>query len=138
MVNTVREGTDHALIFEKNRVKTFKNWPHKSGKISKENMAKAGWFKCLPESADDAVECFCCLKQMEGWSSNDDPWKEHLDHSPDCEFAKTGVEERKLTLLQFIKIVEKRSTNLIEKKFEEEQQKEIDHLKSLDVYQFLG
>ncbi|XP_053213763.1 baculoviral IAP repeat-containing protein 5-like [Panonychus citri] len=132
-----RQVTDHTLIFEKNRVKSFTRWPHKSVSLSKENMAKAGWFKCCVNTNDDAVQCFCCLKQLDGWKPDEDPWKEHLDHSPDCEFAKIGLEQDKLTLPQFLVIMEKRSINLVEKKFNDEKHEEKKLLKKLGIYQYI-
>ncbi|KAI9138078.1 hypothetical protein BKA69DRAFT_1093749 [Paraphysoderma sedebokerense] len=77
-------------IFE-NRLDSFKSrfkWPHGSKHIANpESLAKAGfYFDPLSKSSDNVI-CFLCSKSLEGWDANDDPYQEHLSHSPNCGWA---------------------------------------------------
>lgn len=57
-------------------------------------MAEAGFFWC----EDDAAACFLCGKQLDGWERTDNPWTEHMKHSPQCAFVKLGRPENDLTV----------------------------------------
>ena len=59
-----------------NRIKSYKDWPFDNGVSSctSEKMAKAGFIHTPTETEPDAVKCFVCLKELDGWESEDDPW----------------------------------------------------------------
>jgi hypothetical protein len=47
-------------------------------------MAMAGWyFRPVPGSIDN-VACFMCSKNLDGWSTEDKAWQEHVAHSKQC------------------------------------------------------
>lgn len=79
-----------SLFWKKVRLETFKNWPFQScnDACGPERMAAAGFFFIGTTDDPDLVECFICSKQLNGWESTDDPWKEHMDHQPSCAFVK--------------------------------------------------
>ncbi|CAK9834370.1 Baculoviral IAP repeat-containing protein 5 [Anthophora retusa] len=72
------------------RLKTFKDWPFQSSNDScnPERMAAAGFFAVGGQEEPDLVECFICSKELDGWDPDDDPWKEHTKHQPECPFVK--------------------------------------------------
>ncbi|KAF0561132.1 inhibitor of apoptosis repeat-containing protein [Gigaspora margarita] len=84
------------MYIHENRLLSFytnskkSKWPHKESedfKATPESLAKAGfYFNPIPNSKDNVV-CFLCNKSMEGWDSQDDPFEEHVKHSPDCAWA---------------------------------------------------
>lgn len=50
-------------------------------------MASAGfYYRPSSESLDNAT-CFLCRYNLDGWEEDDDPFQEHLKHSPCCGFA---------------------------------------------------
>lgn len=61
-------------------------------------MAEAGFFWCGTEQENDAAACFLCGKQLDGWERTDNPWTEHMKHSPQCAFVKLGRPENDLTV----------------------------------------
>lgn len=69
------------LLSEKNRLKTFMNgnWPHKY--IDTTIMAKTGLFFLAPI---DRVQCIFCEVQIEKWTEEDDPLKDHYKYSRHC------------------------------------------------------
>lgn len=67
-------------------------------------LAEAGFYFVGDESEPDVVECFLCQKTLDGWEENDDPWSEHLKHSPNCQFAQLLCPEDALTYYQFLDI----------------------------------
>ena len=70
---------------ERYRLASFNDaWPH-SGKLSKEQIAKAGLYY---EGPKDKVVCAFCKVDLEGWEDSDDPYTEHknLDASG-CPFV---------------------------------------------------
>ena len=70
---------------ERYRLASFNDaWPH-SGKLSKEQIAKAGLYY---EGPKDKVVCAFCKVYLEGWEDSDDPYTEHknLDASG-CPFV---------------------------------------------------
>jgi len=68
---------------EKERLKTFGmvQWPLPF--ISKESLAKAGFFYLLNR---DRVQCAFCKGTVCDWEDGDDPLREHLRHFPRCSF----------------------------------------------------
>lgn len=83
------------------RLRSFQElgWPYQDGICSAERMAIAGFYKL---NEHDDVKCAFCLKELCGWEQGDDPWKEHLDHSPQCLFAKLGKQEQNLTVCELV------------------------------------
>lgn len=59
-----------------NRVKSFKDWPFDNNlsTCTSSKMALAGFFHTPTETEPDLVKCFVCLKELDGWESEDDPW----------------------------------------------------------------
>lgn len=105
-------------LLEQHRVESFKDWPFPETSpcsISKARalkihivplfivtpliqMAEAGFYWTGTKRENDTATCFVCGKTLDGWESNDDPWKEHLKHAPQCEFVKVGCTEKELTV----------------------------------------
>lgn len=67
-------------------------------------MAEAGFYFTGNDKERDSVACFLCEKALDGWEATDDPWTEHVRHSPDCEFAKLMLAEEALSYYQFFDI----------------------------------
>ncbi|XP_066570775.1 E3 ubiquitin-protein ligase XIAP isoform X2 [Amia ocellicauda] len=67
---------------EDERLKTFATWP--SGiRIRPRDLAQAGLFYL---GTGDRVQCFCCGGVLGGWDPEDEAWKEHERHFPNCFF----------------------------------------------------
>ncbi|XP_017844786.1 baculoviral IAP repeat-containing protein 5 [Drosophila busckii] len=102
-------------VLEKHRMESYKDWPFPADSACSINkMAEAGFYWTGNAREPDTVTCFVCGKTLDGWESEDDPWKEHLRHAPQCEYAKLGCKEKDLTVGQFLKIF----TNVVNKKIE--------------------
>lgn len=67
-------------------------------------MAEAGFYWTGTERENDTATCFVCGKTLDGWESEDDPWKEHLKHAPQCEFVKLGRVESDMTVSYDLRI----------------------------------
>ncbi|KAH8383332.1 hypothetical protein KR009_008020 [Drosophila setifemur] len=104
-------------LLEQHRIESFKDWPfpeNNSCSISK--MAEAGFYWTGTKRENDTATCFVCGKTLDGWESDDDPWKEHLKHAPQCEFVKMGCPERELSVSQFLEILRTVIKESIDKK----------------------
>jgi len=68
---------------ESERLKTFTlvQWPNEF--ISKEDLAKAGFFYLLNR---DCVQCAFCEGRINNWRKDDDAFKEHFKNFPRCDF----------------------------------------------------
>lgn len=44
-------------------------------------LAEAGFYHCPTKEEPDAVRCFFCMKELDGWEPDDDPWY-MLKHLP--------------------------------------------------------
>ncbi|XP_031453554.1 baculoviral IAP repeat-containing protein 5-like [Phasianus colchicus] len=98
------------------RVATFRNWPFTEGcACTPERMAAAGFVHCPSENSPDVVQCFFCLKELEGWEPDDDPLEEHKKHSAGCAFASLQKDPTKLTVQEFLRLDKKRTKNVIKK-----------------------
>lgn len=64
-------------------------------------MAEAGFIFIGSKNEPDSVKCFFCNKNLDGWESNDNPWKEHLQHAPKCSFAKLQQPMDQITLKEY-------------------------------------
>lgn len=91
-----------SLFWKKVRLESFKDWPFQSSKdvCSPERMASAGFFSKANKDEPDLVECFICSKQLDGWESSDDPWKEHEKHQASCAFVKLQKQDECLWTVQ--------------------------------------
>jgi Inhibitor of Apoptosis domain len=85
------------------RVPTTATWPHKSPSpddvrstvilirgtlaLTILQMASAGFFYNPGSDSRDNATCFLCRYNLDGWEQDDDPFQEHLKHSPRCGFA---------------------------------------------------
>lgn len=72
------DGTDMSV--EKNRLKTFKNWPHTFIDVNK--LAKTGFYFSGP--LRDVVKCHFCNVRLCDWVEGDDEIEEHLRWSKFC------------------------------------------------------
>lgn len=61
-------------------------------------MAEAGFFYTGTSDDDDSAACFVCGKLLDGWENEDEPWKEHEKHAPNCHFVKMHLIEDDLTV----------------------------------------
>ncbi|KAG8223306.1 hypothetical protein J437_LFUL001180 [Ladona fulva] len=77
------------MHFFNDRLETFKDWPFQENcECTPEKLAAAGFVYCGTENEPDLVKCYVCLKELDGWEPEDDPWKEHVGHSGACPFLK--------------------------------------------------
>lgn len=92
---------------EIDRYKSFKCWPfNNNAKCNVKSLARAGFVWCGGHDGLDSVTCFLCGKTLDGWCASDDPWDEHLTHSPDCLYAKLRKRESKLAPNEIAQIKE--------------------------------
>ena len=65
-----------SLNLEANRKATFTSWPFDSEDCSctSKQLAEAGFFHVPSDKEPDLVRCYVCLKELEGWEPEDDPW----------------------------------------------------------------
>ena len=80
------------------RLDSFKYWPFKKGSCSPEKMAEAGFYSIGGKSEPDQAKCYVCLKELDGWEIDDDPWSEHQKHSPQCAYVLLGKKPGDLTV----------------------------------------
>ena len=81
----------NSTFWKTGRLKTFDHWPFQSPEdntCNPERMAAAGFLAVGGKEEPDLVECFICSKQLDGWDPDDDPWKEHKNHQPQCPFVR--------------------------------------------------
>ncbi|VVD02646.1 unnamed protein product [Leptidea sinapis] len=92
---------------EDERVKTFKYWPYNdNNKCNIRNMAEAGFYSVATGDTDvDAVKCFLCGKELDGWEPEDDPWAEHKSHAAYCAFVQLNKREDDLLLPEYLSII---------------------------------
>uniref|UniRef100_A0A915IDP6 Uncharacterized protein n=1 Tax=Romanomermis culicivorax TaxID=13658 RepID=A0A915IDP6_ROMCU len=91
------------MIFEKNRLASFKKWPFSDKfRCNPKTLAEAGFYFV----SSGCAKCFVCFKELEGWESDDDPWSEHRRHAKNlnCEFVNTGKKESEMTVKEFLRI----------------------------------
>ncbi|CAG2117642.1 unnamed protein product [Medioppia subpectinata] len=105
------EMNDDTMVWEKNRLKTFKSWSITDGKCTKEQMSSCGFYRY---NGGDSVRCFCCFKELDGWQPSDDPWAEHQRNN-DCYFANLAKPEGKLTVGELLSVIQNRQIKIIER-----------------------
>ncbi|KAI0021232.1 hypothetical protein F4780DRAFT_293780 [Xylariomycetidae sp. FL0641] len=69
----------------KGRASKAPAWPHK--KLHPEHFARAGFYFAPTSEHPDNTVCFLCLKNVDGWEENDNPFEQHLRLSPHCGWA---------------------------------------------------
>lgn len=114
-INAQFEDADARCCLEAGRLATFINWPHDEGRgnklISKENMAKAGFYYT---GRTDCVKCFVCQIKLNQWEPDDIIWDKHIEISPNCLFAKLRKEEGQLTVEEWLDIMCNRDINKLD------------------------
>ena len=75
-------------------------------------MSRSGFYHCNIAGEVDGVRCFCCFKELDGWDSTDDPMTEHKRNN-NCFFANLGKPQNKLTVKEFLQVIEEREINLL-------------------------
>ena len=65
-----------SLNLEVNRKATFSSWPFDSEDCActSKRLAEAGFYHVPSETEPDLVRCYVCLKELEGWEPEDNPW----------------------------------------------------------------
>eukprot|EP00729_Bicosta_minor_P008297 gene8297-15176_t len=69
-------------------------FPGKKSKAGPSKMAAAGFYYTGGEDGD-AVTCFMCAKDLDGWEEGDDPMAEHEKHCPACPWMNLNLEENR-------------------------------------------
>ncbi|PSN40469.1 Baculoviral IAP repeat-containing protein 5 [Blattella germanica] len=106
--------------YEESRVETFKEWPFgEDYPCNAVKMAEAGFYFCGSAKEPDVAQCFVCFKKLDGWEPEDDPWKEHKKHSPQCPFVKCGKKESDMTYADLLLITHGRSLNALKLYFKD-------------------
>lgn len=68
-------------------------WTHKH--LPPEAMAMAGWYFHPVTGSIDNVACFYCNKNLDGWTEEDHPWREHVSHSQLCPLVRLDLQENR-------------------------------------------
>ncbi|XP_066156172.1 death-associated inhibitor of apoptosis 1-like [Euwallacea fornicatus] len=76
-----------SLDFRKyeDRLKSYVNWPNKN--VSKETLAKAGFYYKNPSGHNDIVLCPYCHIEGYQWAEGDEPMEDHRSWNPNCPFV---------------------------------------------------
>jgi len=78
--NTISDDLFDVLMrYEKNRLRTFKNWP--IDHVTPEDLSKAGFYYLLES---DLVRCFECKLVLFNWEEDDQPVYEHFKNNVKC------------------------------------------------------
>ncbi|XP_071962614.1 baculoviral IAP repeat-containing protein 5-like [Antedon mediterranea] len=98
------------------RLLSFSDWPFTEGcACTPEKMADAGFYHCPTVHEPDAVKCFLCFKELDGWEPDDNPMSEHKRHSPNCVFINLKKDYEDLTMEEFLKLESTRQQNKLMK-----------------------
>ncbi|KAK4473154.1 hypothetical protein MN116_004336 [Schistosoma mekongi] len=74
---------------EAHRRLTFTHWPHVDYQwATPSSLAEAGFYY-RSKFPSDIVVCFECLVGVASWEPSDEPWSEHMRHSPRCSFVSS-------------------------------------------------
>ncbi|KAK4161029.1 hypothetical protein QBC43DRAFT_303266 [Cladorrhinum sp. PSN259] len=85
-------GKVHPLdpfIIEARKATFAGRWPYESKKGFKcktKKLVEAGWKYTPSREAEDMATCAYCQLALEGWESDDNPWDEHFNRTPNCTF----------------------------------------------------
>ncbi|CAH0773386.1 unnamed protein product [Bemisia tabaci] len=100
-MNSIFNSINFCLL--EDRLETYKKWQFgNDAPCSASKMAEAGFYQPNPLGEPGLVKCFICLKELDGWEINDDPWKEHESHQSSCLFIKKKKTENELTLEELL------------------------------------
>uniref|UniRef100_A0A8C1PGX0 Baculoviral IAP repeat containing 5b n=1 Tax=Cyprinus carpio TaxID=7962 RepID=A0A8C1PGX0_CYPCA len=77
---------------------------YKDCQCTPELMAKAGFAHCPSENEPEVACCFYCLRELEGWEPEDNPWSEHAKCSPNCAFLCMKKTFDKLTAIEYFQL----------------------------------
>ncbi|XP_021918584.1 baculoviral IAP repeat-containing protein 5 isoform X2 [Zootermopsis nevadensis] len=101
-------------MLEDERLGTFKSWPfNEDTSCNARKMAEAGYIFCGSKDEPDLVQCQVCLKKLDGWKQDDDPWNEHKTHSSSCLFVKIGKKDADLTVYNHFDLSLERTKNIM-------------------------
>lgn len=81
-------------------------------------MSEAGFYFSGNERDPDSATCFFCYKQLDNWEENDDPFKEHRKHSPQCAFIQLNRPESQLLVSENLELLNKFGLNKLREKNE--------------------
>ncbi|XP_037562621.1 baculoviral IAP repeat-containing protein 5 [Dermacentor silvarum] len=110
--------TDRDMHHVENRVASFKHWPLTGDCMcTPARMAAAGFYHCPTDNEPDLARCYVCLKELDGWEPNDDPFKEH-SRSANCAFVRLGKKAEDITALDFLNLEKARARNKAQKYIE--------------------
>ncbi|KAE9522042.1 hypothetical protein AGLY_017562 [Aphis glycines] len=73
----------HMMLYT-DRLKSYKRWPLKF--ITPNAMARAGFYYC---GVRDCVACYDCCERFENWECGQDPYIEHFQRSPNCNYFQS-------------------------------------------------
>ncbi|XP_018647595.1 putative inhibitor of apoptosis (iap) domain family member [Schistosoma mansoni] len=74
---------------EAHRRLTFTHWPHMDYQwITPSTLSEAGFYFPLKFPLD-IVYCLECSVRLSSWEPTDEPWSEHIRHSPQCSFVSS-------------------------------------------------
>ncbi|EMR11033.1 hypothetical protein PNEG_00631 [Pneumocystis murina B123] len=90
-------------------------WPHI--RPTPKDLAEAGFYYDPSSSSHDNVVCFLCKKALDGWNANDNPVKEHIEHSRQCGWA----------ILKYIKLCDKERNFFSEKELQDAREATFGH-----------
>ncbi|XP_041473201.1 baculoviral IAP repeat-containing protein 5-like [Lytechinus variegatus] len=137
-VDTEAEMEEFAMHFEVNRLDSFKDWPFQEDcSCVPQKLAEAGFYHIPSEQEPDAVRCFMCQKELDGWEPDDDPMSEHRKHAPKCNFLKHWKPEEEYTVADFVKSISERQQakmkRLLETKTKEFQKQAAEVRKQMEL-----
>lgn len=104
--NSLNNNIRNMMDYNK-RLETFESWPFQDDvNCTAEKMAATGFYCPDPEKEPDVVRCFVCRKELDGWDPEDNPVKEHTNHSRNCYFLKFKRKKNinKISLEEALKI----------------------------------
>jgi baculoviral IAP repeat-containing protein 5 len=107
----------HLMFIEENRVNSFKDWVFNDDgcACSPKKMAAAGFYHCATDQEPDAVRCFVCHKELDGWEPADIPLDEHRKHSPNCPYLQHAKNPSGITVEDVLKLQRDRYRLLLDK-----------------------
>ncbi|KAG4306369.1 hypothetical protein PORY_000357 [Pneumocystis oryctolagi] len=82
-------------------------WPHI--RPTPKDLADAGFYHDPYPSSNDNVVCFLCKKALDGWNADDNPVKEHFQHSQQCGWA----------ILKYIKFLDNEGASFTDKELQD-------------------
>ncbi|XP_071022105.1 baculoviral IAP repeat-containing protein 5b [Oncorhynchus clarkii lewisi] len=121
------------------RLQSFADWPFREEcQCTPEMMATAGFVHCPSVNEPDVACCFFCLRELEGWEPEDNPWSEHIKRSPNCGFLAMKKDFGELTVAEFYHLEQERLRIYIRKtihlkiaNFRDEVEKTVNYMRTL-------